>query len=126
MHPRAPRFAIWTSGARRHRAGADERAGFAILDALVVGDAALATGAGLGFEPVDEIDGHKEAAARASADAVAGDGDGQMDLACAGSSDQHGVALFGQERCAGEAAYQLFVDRRPLEQEVVDVRAGAP
>ena len=40
----------------------------------VVGDAALATGAGLGLELVDEVDDVEEAAAGAAADAGAGDG----------------------------------------------------
>ena len=39
----------------------------------------------------------------------------------AGSPDQHGVALLGQERAAGEAADKRLVDRRGLEHEVVDV-----
>jgi hypothetical protein len=87
----------------------------------IVGDAPLAAGAALGFEPVDEVDGREETATSAGANAVAGDGDGQMALARAGSSDQHGVALFGYERPAGEAAHERLIDRRSLEYEVVDV-----
>ena len=47
----------------------------------IIGDAALAAGAGLGFEPVDEIDRGEEAASGAGADAVARDGYRQMALA---------------------------------------------
>jgi len=43
-----------------------------------------------------------EAAARAAADAVAGDRDGEMTLAGAGSADQHGVALLLKEGAGGE------------------------
>ena len=50
----------------------------------IIGDAPLASGAGLGFEPVDEIDGGEEAPARSGSDAASRDGDGQMRLAGAG------------------------------------------
>ena len=54
----------------------------------IVGEPSLAAGATFGLEPVDEIDGVEEAAARAGADAASRDGDGQMRLAGAGSADQ--------------------------------------
>ncbi len=54
----------------------------------VIGDAALAAGAGLGFELVDEVDDVEEAAAGAAADAGARDGDRGMRLARAGAADQ--------------------------------------
>ena len=50
----------------------------------VIGEPALATGAGLAFEPVDEVDDGAEAAARAAADASAGDGDGKVAFTGAG------------------------------------------
>ena len=50
----------------------------------IIGDAALAAGAPLGLELVDEIDGGEEATARSGADAASRDGDGQMRLAGAG------------------------------------------
>jgi hypothetical protein len=56
-----------------------------------VGDAALASGAGL--EPVDQVDGGVEAPARAAADAVPGDRHSEMALARAGAADQNPVAL---------------------------------
>ena len=42
-------------------------------------------------------------------------------LASAGSSDQHGVALLGEESATGEVAHQGLVDRSALEQEVVEI-----
>ena len=44
----------------------------------IIGHASLAAGAGLGLEPVDEVDDVEEAAAGAVADAGPGDGDGEM------------------------------------------------
>ena len=55
----------------------------------VIGDAALAAGAGLGFELVDEVDDIEEAAAGTASDAGAGDGDGGVRLARAGSANQN-------------------------------------
>ena len=81
----------------------------------------LAAGARFGFEPIDEIDGGEEAAARAGADAASRDGDGEMGLAGSGAADQDDVALLGDEAAAGEIAHQALVDRRVLEGEVVDV-----
>src|SRR3954452_24646336 len=87
----------------------------------VVGEPALAAGAGLGLEPVDEIDHVVEPAAGAAADAASGDRDGKMGLAGAGPADQHGVALLGDEAAAGEIVHERLVDRRALELEVVEV-----
>ena len=50
----------------------------------MIGDAALAAGAGLGLELVDQVDDVEEAAAGAAADAGACDGDGDVRLAGAG------------------------------------------
>src|SRR5258707_15319396 len=63
----------------------------------LVGEPALAPVAGLGLEPVDEIDHVIEPTAGAGADAVSGNGDGKMRLAGAGPADQHGIALLGDE-----------------------------
>ena len=46
--------------------------------AEVVGETALAAGAGLGLELVDEVDDVEEAAAGTAADAGAGDADGDV------------------------------------------------
>src|SRR5271166_3082831 len=85
----------------------------------IVGDAALPAGARLGLEPVDEVDGGEEAAARSRADAAPRDGDRQVSLPGPGSADQHDVALLGDEGAAGEIANEGLIDRRVLEGEVV-------
>jgi hypothetical protein len=59
----------------------------------VIGDAALAAGAGLGLEPVDQIDDVEEAATCAIADEGAGNGDGQVRLAGAGAAEQVDAAI---------------------------------
>src|SRR5208337_4335114 len=87
----------------------------------VVGDAALAPGATLRLELVDQIDDVEEAAAGAGADAGSCDRYGDMGLARPGSPDQHDVALMGEEVAAGEIAHQGLVDRSIVEDEVLDV-----
>jgi hypothetical protein len=87
----------------------------------IIGDAALAAGARLGLEPIDEIDGGEEAAARSRPDAAPCDGDRQVGLAGSGSADEHDVALLGDEAAPGQIANEGLVDRRVLEGEVVDV-----
>ena len=87
----------------------------------LVGDATLPSVTGLDLEPVDEIDHVVEPAPGAGADAASGDGNGQMGLASAGTADQHGVALLGDEATAGEVVHERLIDRRALEQEVVEV-----
>src|SRR5271165_3558043 len=72
--------------------------------AEIIGDAALAPGARLGLELVDEIDGGEEAPAPSGADAASRNGDHGVRLAGAGSADEHGVALLGDEAAAGEVA----------------------
>jgi len=52
----------------------------------VIGEPALPAAAGLGFEPIDEIDDIVEPAAGAGADAASRDGDGEMGLAGSGRS----------------------------------------
>ena len=50
----------------------------------MLGEPALPTVAGLGLEPVDEVDDVVEASSGAIADATSGDGDGQMGFASTG------------------------------------------
>src|SRR6202035_4421843 len=57
--------------------------------------------AGLALEPVDEIDDIVEAATGARSNAASGDGDRQVGFAGAGSANQHGIALLGEESAAG-------------------------
>jgi hypothetical protein len=87
----------------------------------LIGEPTLPSIAGLRLEPVDEIDDVVEPAAGASADAASGDSDGEMSLAGAGSANQYGVALLGDEAAAGEIAHERLVDRRALELEVVEI-----
>ncbi len=87
----------------------------------VVRHAALLARAGLGLEPVHEIDDVEEAAAGAVADEGACDGDGEVGLAGAGSTDQDDVALIGHEVASRKVMDQSFVDRGVGEAEVVDV-----
>src|SRR5262249_25190697 len=72
-------------------------------------------------ETIDEIDDVEEAAARTTADAGAGNGDGQMGLSGSCAADKHDVALFGQEAAGGEIADQRLVDWRTFEAEVVNI-----
>jgi hypothetical protein len=78
----------------------------------MIGDPALPTVAGLGFEPIDEIDDIVEPATGAGADAASRDGDGEMRFAGSGSADQHDIALLGDEAAAGEVFDQGLVDGR--------------
>jgi hypothetical protein len=94
----------------------------------MIGDAALTTGAGLGFELVDEVDDIEEAPAGTAADAGARDGDGGMILyrerkripgSCGcgeairspGSADalRHGVALGDQRLGLGDGDFAALV-----------------
>lgn len=83
-----------------------------------IGEPTLATVAGFGLEPVDQIDDVEVAGAGAVTDAAPRDGDGEMALAGAGSADQHGIALAGQEGARGQLSYQGLVDRGAGEVEV--------
>ena len=87
----------------------------------MVGEPTLPSIAGLGLEPVDEIDHIVEPAAGAGSDAASGNGDGQMGLAGAGPADQHGIALLCDEAAAGEIVHERLVDRRAVELEVIEV-----
>jgi hypothetical protein len=62
----------------------------------------LSSVASLGLEPIDEIDVVVEPPPGTIADAASRDGDGQMDLAGAGSADHYDIALLGDEAAAGE------------------------
>jgi len=87
----------------------------------VVGKPALASIAGLGLEPIDEIDNVVEPATGTRSNAASGDGDCKMGLAGAGPADQHNIALLGKESAAGEIAHQCLVDRRSVELEVIEI-----
>src|SRR5262249_62363472 len=86
-----------------------------------IGEPALPRVTSFGLEPVDEINHVVEPAAAASSNATSGDGDRQVGFAGAGSTDQHGIALLGEESAAGEVAYRRLIDRRAVELEVVEV-----
>src|SRR4029077_7310615 len=87
----------------------------------MLGEPALPSAAGLGLEPVDEVDDVIKSSPGAAADAASRDGDGQMGLAGPGTADQHDVALLGDEAAAGEIVDERLVDRRAVELEVGDV-----
>ena len=84
----------------------------------LVCSAALASGADLGLEVVDQVDDVVAAAAGTLADAGARDGDGEMGLSGTGAADQDDVALALEEAAAGELLDQGLVDRRGGEVEV--------
>src|SRR5712672_3258796 len=75
----------------------------------MIGEPALPSIAGLGLEPVDEVDHVVEPAAGAGSDAASGNRDGKMRLAGAGPADQHGVALLGDEAAAGEVVDEFWL-----------------
>ena len=56
-----------------------------------IGEPSLASRSALGLEPIDEVDGVGEAAARTGADAASPNGDRQVAFACAGSADQNDI-----------------------------------
>src|SRR5580692_10679586 len=78
----------------------------------VIGKPSLPRVAGFGLEPIDEIDHVVEPTAAAGSNATSGDGDCQVGFAGAGSADQNGIALVGDESTAGEVAHQRFIDWR--------------
>ena len=85
------------------------------------GEPALSSVAGLGLEPVDEIDDVVEATAGTIADTASRNSDGQMGLAGTSSADQDDIALLGDEAAAGEIVDKCLVDRRAVELEIIDV-----
>jgi hypothetical protein len=87
----------------------------------IFGEAPLPAGAGFALQPIDEIDDGIEAAPGAAADAGPRNRYRQMRLTGAGSTDQHGIALFSQKGAARQIADQRLIDRRASEVEVLDV-----
>src|SRR5271167_500003 len=87
----------------------------------MLGDATLPSIAGLDLQAIDEVDYVVEAAAGTRSDAASGDGDGHMCFAGAGTADQDGVTLLGDEAAAGEIIDQRLVDGGTLELEVLKV-----
>src|SRR5260370_2737658 len=87
----------------------------------MLGDTTLPSVAGLDLQAVDEVDHVVEAPAGTGSDAASGNGDGQMGLAGAGTADQNGIALLGDEPAAGEIINQRLVDGCALELEVLKV-----
>ena len=87
----------------------------------MLGDTTLPSVAGLDLQAVDEVDHVVEATAGTGSDAASGDGDGQMGLAGAGTADQNGIALLGNEAAAGEIIDQGLVDGGAFELEVLQV-----
>src|SRR4051794_16442607 len=77
----------------------------------VIGEPSLPAGAGLALQPVHQVEDDVEAASCAATDARSRDGHGEMRFAGAGSADQDGVALLGQEGTGCQTADQTFVDR---------------
>jgi hypothetical protein len=87
----------------------------------MLGDTTLASITCLDLQAVDEVDHVVEAPAGTRSDAASGDGYGQVGLAGAGTADQNGVALLGDEAAAGEIIDQGLVDGCAFELEVVEV-----
>ena len=92
-----------------------------IQAAEMIGDAPLSSGPGLSLEPVHQVDHVVEPSARSIADAGPGNGDSQMGFARAGATDEHHVALLGQEPATREITDQSLVDRGTVEPELVHV-----
>src|ERR1700721_3542213 len=87
----------------------------------MLGDTTLPSVTGLDLQAVDEVDDVVEAAARAGSDAASGDCDGHMCFAGAGTTDQDGVTLLGDEAAAGEIIDQRLVDGCAFELEVLKI-----
>src|SRR2546421_2361074 len=90
----------------------------------VIGEPALPCVAGLGLDPVDEIDHIVEPTARAGADAASGDSDGKMGLAGSSSADQHDIALLDEETAPRKIVDERRVDRCSAELECIEVLGG--
>src|SRR3954462_5049391 len=87
----------------------------------IIGEPALPAGAGLAFQPVHQVEDDVEAASCATADAGSCDGHGEMRFAGAGSADQDGVALLGQEGPGCQTADQALVEGRFGKGEAVEI-----
>ena len=77
--------------------------------------------AGLGLEPVDEIDDVVEPATGSCSDAASGDSNGKMSLTGSGAADEHHIALLGDEATAGEVIDERLIDRSTVEFEVAEI-----
>src|SRR6202040_2810333 len=64
----------------------------------IFGEPPLPAGAGFALQPIDEVDDGVEAASGAAADTGPRNSYRQMRLAGAGSTDQHGIALFDERK----------------------------
>src|SRR3978361_148607 len=87
----------------------------------MLGDTTLPSITGLDLQTVDEVDHVGEPTTGAGPDAASCDCDGHMCFAGAGSADQDGVALLGDEAAAGEIIDQRLVDGSALELEVLKI-----
>src|ERR1700722_17128269 len=87
----------------------------------MLGDATLPSIAGFDLQAIDEVDDVVEAAAGTRSNAASGDGDGHMCFAGAGTADQDGVTLLGDEAAAGEIIDQRLVDGSAFELEVLKI-----
>src|SRR5215470_2870936 len=87
----------------------------------MIGEPTLSTVAGLGLEPIDEVDHVVEAAATARANAASTDRNGQMGLAGTGTADQHDIALRGEEAAAGEISHQRLIDWCAVKYKAVEI-----
>ncbi len=70
----------------------------------------MGAGAGLGVEPVDQVDNVEEPSAAAVPDAGPCDADGEMGFAGAGSADQHDIALLLEKVSGGEFTNRRLID----------------
>jgi hypothetical protein len=71
----------------------------------MVGEPALPAITGFGLKPINEVDHVVEAAASAGTDTASGNG--KVRLTGAGPSDQHGIALLGDETAAATARVDM-------------------
>src|SRR3954466_11623562 len=77
----------------------------------LVGEPTRPSGAGLGLQPVYQVDEVEEAGAGTTTHAVGGDRDADVRLAGARPADTNSVALGFQEAAVMKVAYQDLVDR---------------
>src|SRR5947209_3780003 len=87
----------------------------------MLGDTTLPSIAGLDLQAVDEVDHVIEPAAGTGSDAASGDCNGHMCFAGAGTADQDGITLLGDEAAAGEIIDQRLVDGCAFELEVLKI-----
>ena len=87
----------------------------------IIGYAALLGRPGFHLQIVDQINDIEETPPQASPDAGACNGDSQMGLARTRATNQHSVALIGNESARGEILDQSLVDWCAIKGEVVNV-----